>query len=135
LVVSLVLLSFLLLLGAALTRSVVLHRMQAKYSERREQAALLADSALRRAVRALTTSEEYRGETWQIPAEAFGDEAGGVAVIQVENAAESGRHRHITVKATYPDQGTPHFAFRRELTMELPAPGPNAADPTADASR
>src|SRR5690349_9143452 len=99
LIVALVMMSFLLLLGAALTRSVFMFRQQSQAGERRQQALLLVESAIQRAARAVATKNDYSGETWRVPAEVLGNGNTGTVVIRVEKPAESASQRRLVIEA------------------------------------
>ncbi len=113
-----------MLIGAELTRTIMLHHRQTRLSESQQQSFWLAESALQRAVHALTKSpEDYKGETWRVPAEALGAGSPGVAIIQVEPAADPETGRVIRVQAYYPEDGAHRILHERELSVNSSSPG------------
>ncbi|MBL7038100.1 MAG: hypothetical protein ISR77_05690 [Pirellulaceae bacterium] len=112
-----------MLVGAELTRAIVLHHRQMRVSESRQQSFWLAESAVQRAARALDKSPDYEGETWRVPAEVLGAGSPGVAIIQVEPASDSETGRLIRVQAYYPDETSHRILHERELLVNLPSPG------------
>jgi len=112
-----------MLVGAELTRAIVLHHRQMRVSESRQQSFWLAESAVQRAALALGKSPDYKGETWRVPAEVLGAGSPGVAIIQVEPASEPETGRLIRVQAYYPDGASHRILHERELLVNLPSPG------------
>src|SRR3990172_7479277 len=73
-----------MLLGAELTRALTVRHRQLRLSEQQLQSFWLAESALQRALLGLAKSPDYSGETWRVPAEAFGAAQPGSVVICVQ---------------------------------------------------
>lgn len=67
-------------LMASVVRSTTLRRAQQRQEFARWQASRLADSGLARAAARLASDTNYRGETWDIPAEALGGRPGRVTI-------------------------------------------------------
>ena len=70
--------------------------------EHRLQAEWLAESGMARAVARLAESDDYDGETWEIPANALGGASPGLVKIVVTDVKSEPRHRLVTVQADYP---------------------------------
>ena len=119
-ILAAVLLSLLvvMLLGAELTEAIVQHHRQCRLAEDRQQAFWIAESALQRAVYAVAKSPDYKGETWQVPAEVLGSGRAGVAAIQVEPAEGAAARRRIVVQAYYPDDPMQRTLYERELIVD-----------------
>ncbi len=130
LVAALVVLTFVILLSASLAQAVVIFHQQAQMGERRQQALLLAESGIQRAIRAASTADGYQGETWHVPAPVLGNGLAGVVAIRVEKPAEPAdpaKQRRVIVEASYPEHGTRRFVYRRELLIDLPVPAAASA--------
>lgn len=113
-----------MLVGAELTRTIMLHHRQTRLAESRQQSFWLAESAVQRAAHALANSpEDYEGETWHIPAEELGAGNPGVAIIHVESAADPETGRVIRVQAYYPEDGVHRILHERKLSVNLSSPG------------
>lgn len=113
-----------MLVGAELTRTIMIQHRQAHLFESRQQSFWLAESALQRAAHALAnSSENYAGETWRVSAEVLGAGSPGVAIIQVESAADPEAGRVIRVQAYYPEDGTHRILHERELSVNPSSPG------------
>lgn len=67
-------------LMVSVVRSTTLRRAQQRQEFARWQASRLADSGLARAAARLASDANYRGETWNIPAEALGGRPGRVTI-------------------------------------------------------
>jgi len=78
-------------------------RGQVRSEERRLRAAWLAESGLERAWAKLSTDPEYRGESWELPAETLGGTDAAIVRIVVE---PRGDHLQVTSRADYPHQST-----------------------------
>lgn len=111
------------LLGAALTRSLVLHVRHIGLSEQRQQALWLAESALERGLHRLAASGDYQGEDWSVAADQLGAGQAGAATIQVELTTEPASGAWIRVEARYPDDPVQRFVFNRELFVPFTSPG------------
>jgi hypothetical protein len=103
-----------ILVGGALLETVLLDHRDSRRSEARQQALWLAESALQRAVQAAVRAPDYRGETWDVPAEVLGAGRSGRAVIRVEPAAAPQRGRRLQVQAYYPEGTADQVLFERE---------------------
>jgi len=119
-ILAAVLLSLLvvMLVGAELTEAIVQHHRQSRLAEDRQQAFWIAESAVQRAVHALTRSADYKGETWRVPAEVLGSGRAGVATIKIEPAAGASVRRRIAVQAYYPDDPVQRTLYERELIVD-----------------
>lgn len=92
LVVTLVTLAVIVLLSAAVLRSLVAARRQSLQSLKALQAGWLAESALERAAACLVANPDYRGETWEVEFARDGEHpAAAVVTIEVPTATADGR--------------------------------------------
>lgn len=106
LIMALITLGFLAVVFAILLKASVSQRRQARLEERRLQASWLAESGLERAWAKLAETSDYRGETWQVPAESLRSRDAASVRITVEPLErEPGRVR-VTSRADYPREGT-----------------------------
>ena len=112
-----------LLVGAELTRAIVTHHRHTHLAESQQQSFWLAESAFQRAAHALARSPDYEGETWRIPADVLGAGSPGVAIIQIEPAADPDTGRVLRVQAYYPEDGPHRILHEREMSVDLPSPG------------
>jgi Tfp pilus assembly protein PilV len=108
-----------MMLAAALTKTLVLHRQEIRSSEQRQQSFWLAESALQRARHALSRSSDYRGETWHVAADVLGGGRAGVAVIRVESVDEPAAGLRVRVEASYPEDSIQRILHERELILNL----------------
>lgn len=110
----------------ALVQAAVVRRSAAEVAAWRTQAALLAESAMERAAVRLAADPSYRGETWNIPADASASWKGAVVVIRAETPAGKPDTRRVSVCADYPND--PLHRARRELdrTIILPSKEPQS---------
>ena len=111
-----------MMLGAALTKAVLLYHRQSRVAEQRQQSFWLAESAVQRAIHALGKSPDYKGETWKVPAEILGAGRSGVVTIRVEKTAEPRAGRRIHVEAQYPEDTVQRILFEREVVIEKAEP-------------
>jgi len=111
------------IVGAALTRSVVLHVRHLGLAEQRQQALWLAESAMQRGRHGLAASREYRGEEWRVTPQLLGAGRAGAATIRVELTDEPESGAWIRVEARYPDDPVQRFVHNCELFVPLPSQG------------
>jgi hypothetical protein len=123
LVVVLLGLLVVMLFGLTLTKAVVTHHRHKRISSFQAQSFWLAESAVQRAVRSLSKSPEYKGETWRLPADVLGGQHAGVATILVETVTEPAVGRLIRVEAVYPEAPVRRVVHKRELFVNLSSRG------------
>ena len=92
-----------MILGIALTKTILLHHGQAQLTDQQHQSLWLVESAVQRATFNLRKSPEYRGETWQIPAATLGGSDDGKVTIRVNPDSGATAGWKVRVEATYPD--------------------------------
>ncbi len=120
LMVAIVAVAIVTLLMVAIGRSLVAQKRQLRRAEQAEQARLLAESALRRAVARLAVVPQYDGEIWQLVSdELVGRDAAEVAIRMVGRDAASGAAA-IEVTADYPPDAERRIRVARELTLPRP---------------
>ena len=96
--------------------------------ERQAQAEWLAESGLARASARLSAERSYTGETWKLPAEAFGGRDEGVVRVVVSAVKGHPSRRAIRVEADYPASDEHRNRQSRSQTVELgpdPPKGPS----------
>jgi hypothetical protein len=113
-----------MLMSGALLRRVLMERRQARVEERWLQADWLAESGLERAWARLAADEDYRGETWPIPAEVLGGPYAAHVTIAVERVEGQPRRRLVHVRAEYPHEGSAPARPTRQRVIELGSEGP-----------
>lgn len=119
-VVMIVILVVLVMIALSLLRAGLAQRDETRAAERRVQAGLLAEAAIRRAVHRLESDPGYTGETWAIDARAL-DSADGASVrIDVERSRAESSERTIRVRADYPLHEPRRIRCTRRATVRLP---------------
>lgn len=116
LAIALILLTVVMLLSAAVAKRMLIFHKQEKLDENRNQALWLVESGCQRALRAVSTSKDYRGETWRVSDDLLGA-AGGVVAIRVEVPPQPATERVVTVTATYPENAKQRFVMKREMRL------------------
>jgi hypothetical protein len=84
----------------------------------RAQAQWLAESGVQRAAARLRAAADYRGETWEIPADLLGSGHPAAVTIEVRTTAGDPSRRELHVVSRYPADGT--RAATCERTIVLP---------------
>ena len=128
LVAVLVCLIIAMMLGAALTKSIMLQHRQLRVAGDQCQSLWLADSAVQRATHGLRESAGYRGETWRIPASLLGSPADGVVVIKVVETRAPEAGWIVTVTSRYPDALAKRVLVQRSVFVEARAARHSAAE-------
>ena len=120
----LVLLLVIALIAASMLRVAVTYRDRTRSQERAMQSELLADAGVDRAYARLAEDPSYRGERWDIPAEALGLAATGpgagpaaVVRIRVESDSPGGASRMLRVQADYPPDEPRRVRSSREIAL------------------
>jgi hypothetical protein len=72
-------------IGAGLLRIGLAERARLRDEERRLQAEWLVESGVERGLAALASRPDYRGETWEVPADALGGPSPARVTIAVES--------------------------------------------------
>jgi len=122
LVITIVCLTVVLLLSAAIVQNLAFHQRQSRADQQRLQAFWLAESAVDRAMAALQLDPDYAGTVWQIEiAGAHGPQT-GVAEIQVESDESSSRQRRIHIVARWPNDPVHRYVHQKDLVIKLPKP-------------
>lgn len=109
------------MMAGVLGRIAVMGWKSAQDEGRRTQAEWLVESGLERAAAQLAADRDYKGETWKIPAEAFGGRRGAAVRIEVKASPDDSRRRTVRVQADYPDDPVHRIRKSRQLTFEFPA--------------
>jgi Tfp pilus assembly protein PilV len=89
-------------IGAALLRTSLTQRQQARREQNRLQSDWLVESGVERAVATLVSDNKYEGETWNIDATELGGSRVGQVVIKVAAVKAEPNRRQITVTADFP---------------------------------
>ena len=111
LIVALVALVIVVTMIGALLVGTLRERRQLRVERDRRQTELLLQAGLDRALQKLSTAADYRGETWDLPAEAgLGSEAARVTIEVKDN--------QLHVLAEYPPER--ETSIRRSRTIRLP---------------
>jgi Tfp pilus assembly protein PilX len=105
LLMSVVVLAFLLMVLMVLLKLCLAERRQARFEENRMRASWLAESGLERAWAKLAVSSDYRGESWEIPAESLRSHDPALVKIQVDPVAGDTNRVRVTSRADYPREG------------------------------
>ena len=119
LVVALVCLLIVMTLVALLLQGALRARRQLRAERDRRQAELLLAAGIERAALRLADEADYRGETWELPAEAIvGTGSGQVTISAAREAAD--RPWQVYVVAEYP-LGS-ELSIRRSRTVLVSSP-------------
>jgi Tfp pilus assembly protein PilV len=110
------------IITAGLVKVAFARRALMMAEERRLQAAWLADSGLERASSRLAASSDYKGETWEIPAEDFGGRGSATVQIQVEKPPDQPDRRKVRIQADYPAKSSLRTRQSREAIIPIPLP-------------
>jgi hypothetical protein len=103
------------LVSGALVKQGVAYRRQVRARERRLQAEWLAESGLERAFTRMAAKPDYKGERWEIAAEALGQPA--LVTIEVDPPSAQGEDRIVRVRADYPPDLPRRIRFTREVVV------------------
>ncbi len=119
-ILAIVLVSLLvaMMLGGELIQATVVRHRQTRLAEQRQQSFWLAESAVQRALHALSRSPDYEGEMWRVSDEHFADGQAGLAIITIKPVGEAGQGRLIHVEAYYPDDPVDRTLYQRELLVD-----------------
>jgi Tfp pilus assembly protein PilV len=104
-------------IGAALLKTALARRRQARHEQNRAQSAWFAESGVERAAALLARDANYKGETWGVTAAELGGKLDGQVVIEVAPVSSDPNRRQITVVADFP-AGTKHRSRSRK-TIEI----------------
>ncbi len=95
-----VLLVVVAIVGMGILKLGLQQRSEVELEERRAQVDWLVESGRLRASERLNSEKSYRGESWKIPATAFGGRGAAEVAIKVKESA--GRPESVEVVARYP---------------------------------
>jgi len=84
------------------------------------QAEWLAESGAQRATAQLAADpNNYRGETWKIPAEELSGAEIGVVRIEVKPPGDQPRRREVSIEADFPDDPVNRARYSKEFVVEI----------------
>ena len=109
------------LIGFGLLKVGLARRGNVATEESRLQAGWLAQAGLDRAFARLA-AEDYRGETWKIPAEDLGGRGAGSVAIRVEAVEGKTRLRKVRVEADFPSDSSSRARASKDTIIEIPPP-------------
>ena len=121
--VSVAMLVGLIILGiiaGGLVKVAIGRRSAARTEENRQQAELLAESGLARALARLEANPRFEGEVWEIAADELGGRGSARVTITVQTAPDPSLGRSITAAADYLASST--HPIRLTRTIRLPFP-------------
>jgi hypothetical protein len=104
----------------AVLRSVVGHQQQVFANRQQLQAESLVQAGFNRAVAKLRSSQDYRGETWHVPAEQLDGISPGVVEINVAAVSDQPNQLHVSVRADFPSDSDRRSRQSRESTLHIP---------------
>jgi Tfp pilus assembly protein PilX len=118
LMVALVTLLVVMLLTAAVLRSLIASHRQTRLNQYELQAQWLAEAGLARAAAQLANRPDYTGETWQATtSDSPSAETTGIVKIAIQPSNRAGE-RVVTVTAQYPDHPLRRATVVRERTIQ-----------------
>lgn len=83
------------------------------------QAAWLVESGIERAGAQLADDPDYRGETWNLPADALGGPHQAVVTIRVETIPQRNERRLVHVRADYPDHPQHRARQSKQVAIDV----------------
>lgn len=126
---------FLALVVGVLLRVAWLRHADLRAAERRLQAEWLAESALGRASARLGADPSYKGETWEVAADALGGRDAGSVRIEVAAVPDHPDRRAVRVRADYPAAEPRRARRSHELTVTLAPRSPTEPERQGDAPK
>lgn len=102
----------------ALLRVGLAERRTLRAEEHRLQAEWLAESGIARAAARLAASNDYAGETWEVPAELMGGASPGLVKIVVTAVESEPRDRLVIVQADYPSGTDRRSRLSKRIIVE-----------------
>jgi len=120
LVVAIVSIAVASVIFLAVLRTAVAERNALRTEAWRQQALWLAESGLERAAARLAADSAYQGETWNVPADQFASEVGGVVEIEIQSTAGRPNRRLVRVRADFPDDPQHRVRRSKQIVIELP---------------
>ena len=96
-------------------KATLLQHRQIRVSTLEQQSFWLAESGVQRALHQLRASADYRGETWEVPAETLGAGAAGIVTIQVQPTTQPQEGWDVRVESRYPAEALPRAMFERSV--------------------
>jgi type II secretory pathway component PulK len=108
------------MLGAGLIRTVLVHHRQMRVLSGQQQAFWLAEAGVQRAVRQLSKTPEYNGETWKVPADVLGLSRTAEVTIEVATPGGEPDGREIRVQVVLDDRRAQPGGYHREYQFRLP---------------
>ncbi len=121
LVAAIVCLVVVMLMGAAILRSIAIRHRQGREDLYRMQSLWLAESAAERCAARLRDDPTYTGETWRVRLAHGAAALEGTAVIRVEPAESQPSTRRVRIEARWPEDPLHRRLLRKELVIQLPA--------------
>ena len=120
LVAAIVCLVVVMLMGAAILRSIAIRHRQGRDDVYRVQSLWLAESAAERCAARLRDDPAYMGETWRVRLAHGAAALEGAAVIRVEPVAAPTNARRVRIEAHWPEGPLHRRLLRKELVIQLP---------------
>ena len=124
LVAAIVCLVVVMLMGAAILRSIAVRHRQGRDNLYRMQSLWLAESAAERCAARLRDDPGYTGETWRVRLAHGAAAMEGTAVILVEPVAAPTSARRARIEAHWPEDPLHRRLLRKELMIQLPTREP-----------
>lgn len=121
--VSVAMLVGLLILGiiaGGLVKVAMGRRSAARTEENRQQAELLAESGIARALTRLEANSHYEGEVWEIAADDLGGRGPARVTISVQTAPDPTLGRSITAVADHLTSSAHPIRLTRTIRLPLP---------------
>jgi Tfp pilus assembly protein PilV len=106
-------------IGAALLKTALAQRRQARHEQNRAQSAWLAESGVDRAAAMLVRDANYKGETWNVTAAELGGNLAGQVVIAVAPVSTDLNRRQVTVVADFPVGTRQRSRSRKTIEINL----------------
>ena len=120
-ILAIVLVSLLVaaMLGAGLTRTVLIHQQQMSVLTRQQQSYWLAEAAVQRTIRHIDDTSDYAGDTWEVPADVLGDSRTAQVTVTAERHDDQEDLRHIRVAVLLDDDRAQPTGYHREFQYRI----------------
>lgn len=94
-------------------------RRQSRVHARSLQADWLAESGIERAAAQLSTNPDYKGETWQIPAEEINGRHAGIVKIEIGPLTGYAEKRNVLIRADFPAGDLQRIRKSKQIVINL----------------
>ena len=123
LVAAVVCLVVMMLVAAALVRSLVIQQRQSRDVVQKLQAMWLAESAVGRAAVRLREDAAYPGETWRVDIAVGNKTLSAAVLIRVDPVEGRADQRNVHIESRWPDDPLDRSMHRKDVVIQLSSLG------------